>query len=359
MASAPAWLLAAATEPELCADEASLAVSAAMLAAAMARLLTEDRAQIVRIVLAALTLPQATREDSLGQVAATLSSQTSGRRTNIARAVIAFESVWLARTDRDGPPYRGARAATLHSRILACARAYMEQLADKTPPPPTPQSVVAALAQKTNDTAERTVLRLLVATLGFIPAGTVVRLSLGETAEVIVSNRGSGHGPAARLVLDESGEEYSEPFEVELALYGDEGLRIEKIVSVDQWRKGEVVRTPRPMPVERRVSSVHSPPIPREEDAGDQVSVSGARPAAAKASAAPIAEQAVAPQPTASGNLATTPLVHTLVYMLDHGLTGTFELREPDGVQHQSTSFVADPSACERVACSPHLALSS
>jgi len=341
IASAPAWLLAAATEPELCPDEASLAVSAAMLAAAMARLLTEDRAQIVRVVLAALTLPKATRDETLGQVAAILSSQTSGHRTNIARSVIAFEAMWLARTEHDGPPYRGARAPTLHSRILACARTYMEQLADKTPPPPTPQSVVASLAQKTNDTAERTVLRLLVATLGFVPAGTVVRLSSGETAEVIVSNRGSGRGPAARLVLDESGEEYSEPFEVELALYGDEGLRIEKIVSVDQWRKGEVVRTPKPMPVERRITSARSPPIPREEDAGDQVSVSGARPAAAKPSAspaaAPVAATSTSPgaNPTATGNLATTPLVHTLVYMLDHGLTGTFELREPDGVRHQ------------------------
>jgi hypothetical protein len=40
------------------------------------------------------------------------------------------------------------------------------------------------------------------------------------------------------------------------------------------------------------------------------------------------------PVPAAKGDLSTTPLVHMLVYMLDHALTGTVELLEPDGVAH-------------------------
>jgi hypothetical protein len=52
---------------------------------------------------------------------------------------------------------------------------------------------------------------------------------------------------------------------------------------------------------------------------------------------APIPSSPVPPGPQASatGTLTTTPVVNTLVYMLDHGLTGTIELREPDGTQHE------------------------
>ena len=348
VAAAPAWLVAAVTEPELGADDASRAVSAAMLAAAMAATLIEDRAKLVRLTLAALTLPRLS--DELAPAALLLSSQTSGQKTALARSVVAYEAAWILRADRDGPPYRGARAPTLHARVVACAHTYIAQLADKSPPPPTPQSVVANMAMRTSDTAERTVLRLLVAALGFIPAGTVVRLSSGETAEVITSNRGTGRGPTARLVLDESGEEYSEPFEVELALSGDDGLRIEKVLSTDQWRKGEAPEAPKPIPGARRVDTRR--PIEREDD---QVSTSGTRatsassvspsPAAAAprpAHAAPRAPQPTPPSassqaagPTATGTLSATPLVHTLVYMLDHGLTGTIELREPDGTRHE------------------------
>jgi uncharacterized protein YjiS (DUF1127 family) len=38
--------------------------------------------------------------------------------------------------------------------------------------------------------------------------------------------------------------------------------------------------------------------------------------------------------PTARGTLASTPIVHVLVYMLDHVQTGTVVLREADGSQH-------------------------
>ncbi len=340
IANAPAWLIAAVTEPELGADEASRAVSAAMIAASMASSLVEDRARVVRITLAALTLPKTSGDDVLAPAALLLSSQTSGQRTAIARSVIAYEAAWVLRADRDGAPYRGARAPTLHARVVASAHTYIALVADRTPPPPTPQSVVAVMAQRAADTADRTVLRLLVAALGFVPAGTVVRLSSGETAEVITSNRATGRGPTARLVLDESGEEYSEPFEVELALGGDEGLRIEKVLSTEQWRKGETPEAPKPMPVARRATESRKP-VEREDDpwkspkGDDQVSTSGARATSASATITPSPAHANARQPTATGTFAATPLVHTLVYMLDHGLTGTIELREPDGTKHE------------------------
>ena len=39
-------------------------------------------------------------------------------------------------------------------------------------------------------------------------------------------------------------------------------------------------------------------------------------------------------EPSARGTLTSTPLVHVLVYMLDHRQTGTVVLREIDGRHH-------------------------
>ncbi len=40
------------------------------------------------------------------------------------------------------------------------------------------------------------------------------------------------------------------------------------------------------------------------------------------------------PAPSAKGTLATTPMVHVLVYMLDHSLTGSVQFQEPGGIEH-------------------------
>src|SRR5262249_4707658 len=40
------------------------------------------------------------------------------------------------------------------------------------------------------------------------------------------------------------------------------------------------------------------------------------------------------PGATAAGNIQTTPVVHMLVYVLDHGTSGTTELVEPSGEKH-------------------------
>jgi len=39
-------------------------------------------------------------------------------------------------------------------------------------------------------------------------------------------------------------------------------------------------------------------------------------------------------KPAAKGDLVVTPMVHILVYMLDHAATGTVQLLEPDGTEH-------------------------
>ncbi len=48
----------------------------------------------------------------------------------------------------------------------------------------------------------------------------------------------------------------------------------------------------------------------------------------------PVPPPGAAHVPTARGTLGATPLVHVLVYMLDHALTGSIVLREPDELDH-------------------------
>ena len=146
-------------------------------------------------------------------------------------------------------------------------------------------------------------------------------------------------GPVGRLVLDENGEEYSEPFEVELALGGDEGLHIDKVVSLDQWRKGET-----PQKARHQAERPSPPSLRRDGRRPTGLGAAHPSPRRLPRQASPVVAVSVAPiavdapsggrEATASGVLSATPLVHTLVYMLDHGLSGTLELAEPDGTSH-------------------------
>ena len=355
----PAWLLSSLLEPARGDDDAGRIVTSALLAASMASLLTEDRAQLARIALAAMTLevgvlrsPEATEpERILGSTSLVLAAQGRGAPSALSHAAICFESQWI-RSHRSAV-YDGVRAPTLHARIVFLARAYCDEVADRTAlPPPTPETVVASLSNKVSEPADKVLLRLLVASLGFLPTGTVVKLGSGEVAEILASNRGTARGPLARLVMDENGEEYADPFEIELAR-ADEAMRVVKIINVDGWKRGPERRLPSRPPAASGFSSrspmaraepetAPSPvparpalpvPSPAPVAAAFPIQAPSPAPASVKISAAPPVGPD-RPAPAAKGDLSTTPLVHMLVYMLDHALTGTVELVEPDMVSH-------------------------
>ena len=369
----PAWLLASLLESDVTDDGAARVVASALLAASMASMLTEDRAQLARIALAAMTLdagalrsPEATEpERVLASTSLVLASQGRGAPSALSHAAICFEAQWI-RSQRTAV-YDGVRAPTLHARIVHLARVYCDEISNRAAlPPPTPETVVASLSQKVQEPADKVLLRLLVASLGFLPAGTVVKLGSGEVAEVVLANRGTGRGPLARLVMDENGEEYSDPFEIELAA-ADEALRVVKIINVDGWRRGaerrlpsrpptasgfpsrtttprgEPLSAPNPMPTRAAapvatLAPSPSPaatlaPSPSPAPAAFSIQVPSLVPTSVKITPSP-APASSRPAPAAKGDLATTPLVHMLVYMLDHALTGTVELVEPDAVSH-------------------------
>ena len=361
---APPWLVAALLDPG--ADPDEVAVATALLAGAMVSQLSDDRLIVADAILATLLVhvslarAGAATPDSPATALALVGLER-GVPSVLASATVAHEALAL-RAGRSP----GARAPLLHARVVHLARSYFELLTDRSSVAvTTPETVVAQLAGRLTDPADKILLRLLVAALAFLPSGTVVKLGSGEVAEVIAANRGLGRGPMARIVMDEHGEEYADPFEVEL-LPGDESMRVAKIINVEQWRRGPVRVISRPpggsgftgrapMAVApeappRVMPSMSMKAIPREEPP-DPLPSTTRVPTPAPISAMPVSspsppasappsrsiEPLLRPEgatPTASGVLSGTPLAHVLVYMLDHGLTGTVEIAEPDETTH-------------------------
>jgi hypothetical protein len=308
--------------------------------------------------------------------AAVLTTLGRVNEPSIVRTVITFEALWLRRTAHLGPVYRGVRQPTLHAKIVAVARRYNDLM---TPEPgldaPSPDLAIATIAEELKEASDRPVVRMLVAALRFYPIGTVVQLTSGEVAEVVGGgNRSAGNElPWVRLVFDSAGGVLVPQVDVDLADATEgAGRIIAKVMSVDGWKKTLELRgpaaesgaspsatalPPRRPPSERPgrgpVPSIppwsmappphaphapHAPPRRRSdapapapsEDRSDRT-VLQASPVDA---AAPPSAPSERPTPTAKGSLATTPMVHVLVYMLDHGLTGTVELREPGAIEH-------------------------
>jgi hypothetical protein len=244
-------------------DEAGRAVNTAILAVSMAREVTQDRAILSQIAMAAmmhdvarpraLALIQAQgsampgmqapttisedQEDRLAAgAAAVLTALGRVNEPSITRTVLTFEALWLRRQQWLGPVYWGARSPTLHAKLIAIARRYNDLL---TPEPgllpPTPDYAVAALSEELKDPQDRTALRMLVSALGLLPMGTVVQLATGEVAEVVRGPKGPGERARVRLVMDQNGQQV-QPVEIELAQ--EPHRQVVRVMSVDGWRKG-------------------------------------------------------------------------------------------------------------------------
>ncbi|CAN5449653.1 hypothetical protein BH09MYX1_BH09MYX1_11000 [soil metagenome] len=337
----PPWLLASLLDPGSDPDE--VAVATALLAGSMAGQLVDDRLRAADAILATLLVhvAQARAASSTPEAASlALVGLERGVPSILAAATVAQEA-FAMRVGR----LPGSRAPLLHSRIVSLARSYFELVTDRSSVAiVTPDLAIAQLAGRLTEPADKVLLRLLVAALAFLPSGTVVKLGSGEIAEVITSNRGEGRGATARIVMDEHGEDYADPFEVEL-LPGDESMRVVKVINVDQWRRGPVRVISRPPGGSGFTGRASS--IPREESADPLPSTTrvpspvpqAAMPSMAPKPARPSTAVASLPRPigvtpSASGVLSTTPLAHVLVYMLDHALTGTVEIVEADETTH-------------------------
>jgi hypothetical protein len=244
-------------------DEAGRAVNTAILAVSAAREVTQDRSILSIIAMAAmmhdvarpraLALSQAAgpampgmqgpttlsedQEDRLAAgAAAVLTALGRVNEPSITRTVLTFEALWIRRQTWLGPVYWGARAPTLHAKLIAIARRYNDLLTPEPGvTPPTPDYAVAALSEELKDPQDRTVLRMLVSALGLLPMGTVVQLTTGEVAEVVRGPKGPSEKPRVRIVMDQNGQQLP-PAEIELA--DDPHRKVARIMSVDGWRQG-------------------------------------------------------------------------------------------------------------------------
>jgi hypothetical protein len=384
-------------------DAAGRAVNAAILAVAIAREVTGDRSTLAQVAMAAMMhdvgrpraialataggprISQLTArlsedaEDKLpGGTAAVLTALGRVNEPSIKRTVIAFEALWLRRASSLGPVYRGARAPTIHARIVTLARRYNDLLTPEPGlAPPPPEMAIAALANELTDSADRTVLRMLVPALGLFPVGTVVQLSSDEIGEVVPTNRAAVAGrPMVRVSMGRDGGVLAAPVDVDLARPA-EARRIVRVMSIEGWKKGfdggpqraaadpstpsrsAVVPTEPRVPVAAPVASppartaslaaapVVFPVTPREPPPPPSTV---APPARAAAAAPPVVAAPVRTADVSSPGTTPSAVAEAMGRMIEEALRGPAAPKESRGGAHAAASAPSPPTAPSPVA---------
>lgn len=236
-------------------DEAQRAVNAAIIALSMARQITDDPVQLSRVAMAALlfdvgryhavgafpgagrVVPKLGAEQERRVPASTAMLLTAMGRVNepsVMRTVMAYEACAIQARDAIGLAYGGARNPTLQSYLITVARAYVDAVSAQIGSPArTADEAVADLQERFPDGMARTALRLLLGALGLFPSGTLVELTTGEVAAVVVTpvDPALYSVPRVRVVLDMGGNPVDTPFEIDLA-QPEPGTPLRRIRSV-------------------------------------------------------------------------------------------------------------------------------
>jgi hypothetical protein len=108
---------------------------------------------------------------------------------------------------------------TVLAGVIATARAFEERLYVEPTARPRVDEVLQAMIQGATDEGERLLVRLLLAALGLVPAGTPVRLSSGEEAVVAGAPTQAVDAirPPVRIVRDALGRALPKPVFLDLA----------------------------------------------------------------------------------------------------------------------------------------------
>ena len=232
-------------------DEAGRAVQSAILSIAVARRLTQERAVLTQLAMAALMAdigrvrlagPAGAErlvqlgdevERSVPPLTSALGIATGGVNVqNALRTVTTFEATYLERQSLLGPVYKRQMAPMIQSKILHAVRALLVFLAPRDTA--RPLSALDALAQVSRlPTVDETVFKLLVQALGVLPTGTVVEFETGEWGIVIgpSENRAAIARPRIKLVSDRSGQVFAKPKEIDLGA-PSQGRRFPRIVGI-------------------------------------------------------------------------------------------------------------------------------
>ncbi|MDB4945130.1 MAG: hypothetical protein JWP97_4664 [Labilithrix sp.] len=236
-------------------DAATVAVGSAILAVAMARQLTADRAVLANAAMTALLYDagrvllafgggdgaqRVLNDDELDRVPArSVAALTSLGRMHAparARTALLYEVWSMRRAHRLGAVYKGRRPPTLLARIIGVARAFAELRGAGAGGGLSVDDALQMLGNRAADGTERALVKLLVGALGIYPAGTMVTLNTGELAVVMgTPDKPVDYvRPPVKVLYDGHANLLEEPFDVGLAEPGAEPMRfIVKAIDAD------------------------------------------------------------------------------------------------------------------------------
>lgn len=235
-------LLSIAAAPPSESDHASLALSSAIIAYAMAKQLTEDRTVLSSLVASTLLYDAgqprllgyaepsaatarvervlAEHEQELLPASAVVALTALGKLhpPSLVRSVVVYEA--LALRSSASPPYAGRRSASLLARIVAAARGFVELRTRRGSSQPLAiDDALQVLESQATDGTGRALVKLLTGALGIFPAGTLVELNTGETG-VVVSTPAlpvDFARPPIRIMYDAQAQLLDTPLDVDLA----------------------------------------------------------------------------------------------------------------------------------------------
>jgi hypothetical protein len=235
-------LLSIAAAPPSESDRASLGLSSAIVAYAMAKQLTEDRTVLSSLVASTLLYDAgqarllgysdpssntarvervlAEHEQHLLPASSVVALTALGKLhpPSLVRSVVVYEA--LALRSGETPPYAGRRSASLLARIVAAARGFTELRTRRGSSQPLAiDDALQVLESQASDGTARALIKLLTGALGIFPAGTLVELSTGETGVVVATPAlpVDFARPPIRVMYDAQAQLLDTPLDVDLA----------------------------------------------------------------------------------------------------------------------------------------------
>ena len=219
-------------------DAATIAVGSAILAVAMTRQLTTDRAVLANAAMTALLydagrvalggsadgVQRVLNEDELDRVPArTVVALTALGRMHAparARTTLLYEVWSMRRAHRLGPIYKGRRPPTLLARIIGVARAFAELRGAGAGGGLSIDDALQMLQSRAADGTERALVKLLLGALGIYPAGTMVSLNTGELGVVMGTPAMPLDyvRPPVKILYDENANLLETPVDIDLAV---------------------------------------------------------------------------------------------------------------------------------------------
>jgi len=306
-------------------DASTIAVSSAILAVAMTRQLTTDRAVLANAAMTALLYdagrvvlgaagegPQRLlNDDELDRVPArTVVALTALGRMHAparARTALLYEVWSMRRAHRQGAVYQGRRPPTLLARIIGVARAFAELRGAGAGGGLSIDDGLQMLSTRASDGTERALVKLLIGALGIYPAGTMVTLNTGELGVVMGTPALPLDyvRPPIKILYDGYANLLDTPIDLDLAALppGSPMRFIARSVEADEQQAKAMRAFVVAAQAARRRGALDATPPPRPAPEPTLQPMMGEEPAVTKRPPVPISEASLAALRRPSGSI--------------------------------------------------------